>query len=99
MEHACFRGDRLVIDENDRPTLTKIKGAVTRNDIRKGDWNDMHVIAKGNNFKFAINGKPSSEFTEHLNPERRLHKGMIQLQLHDPGMVVHYKNVRIKILK
>ena len=99
VEHACFRGDRLVIDENDRPALTKIKGAVTRNDIRKGDWNDMHVIAKGNNFKFAINGKPSSEFTEHLNPERRLHKGMIQLQLHDPGMVVHFKNVRIKILK
>jgi len=59
----------------------------------------MQVIAKGNNFKFAINGKPSSEFTEHLPPERRLHQGMIQLQLHDPGMVVQYKNVRIKILK
>ena len=27
------------------------------------------------------------------------HDGMIQLQLHDPGMVVHFKNVRIKILK
>ena len=27
-EHRCFRGERLVIDENDKPTLTKIKGAV-----------------------------------------------------------------------
>ncbi len=98
-EHACFRGDRLVIDENDKPTVTKIEGAVTSSDIRKGDWNDVYVIAKGNNFKFFINGKLSSEFTEHLKKERRLHKGMIQLQLHDPGMVVHFKNLRIKILR
>jgi len=56
-EHLCFRGDRLVIDENDKPTLTKIEGAVTSNDIHKGDWNDVHVIATGNQFKFLINGK------------------------------------------
>jgi len=98
-EHACFRGDRLTIDENDNPTVTKIDGAVTIDDIRKGDWNDVHVFVKGNNFKFSINGKPASEFTEHLPPERRLEKGMIQLQLHDPGMVVHFKNLRIKTLR
>ena len=98
-EHACFRGQRLVIDENDQPSVAEIEGAVTTDDIRKGDWNEAHIIARGNSFKLAINGKPSSEFTEHLKPERRLHKGMIQLQLHDPGMVVHFKNIRIKILK
>lgn len=98
-EHACFRGDRLVIDENDKPTVTKIEGAVTVDDILKGDWNDVLVIAKGNNFKLFINGKLSSEFTEHLAPERRLDKGMIQLQLHDPGMIVHFKDLRIKILE
>ena len=94
-----MRGDRLVIDENDDPTVTKIKGSVTIHDIRKGDWNHVHVIAKGNQFKFFINGKLASEFTEHLKQERRLDKGMIQLQLHDPGMVVHFKNIRIKILR
>lgn len=99
VEHACFRGHRLVIDAHDRPTLTKIEGAVTIDDIRKGDWNDVHIMAKGNHFKLAINGKPSSEFTEHLKPDRRLQKGMIQLQLHDPGMVVHFTDIRIKILK
>ena len=98
-EHACFRGDRLVIDEKDKPTITKIEGAVTLDDINKGGWNDVHVIAKGNQFKFYINGKPASEFSEHLPPERRLHKGMIQLQLHDPGMVVQFKNLRLKIIK
>jgi hypothetical protein len=98
-EHACFRGDRLVIDENDRPNVTKIEGAVTRDDIRQGDWNDAHVIAQGNQFKFFINGKPASEFTEHLQSERRLDKGMIQLQLHDPGMVVQFKDLWLKIIK
>ena len=32
-EHACFRGDRLVIDEDDNPTVTRIAGAVTNSDI------------------------------------------------------------------
>ena len=98
-EHACFRGDRLVIDKNDNPKVTKIEGAVTAEDINKGDWNTVHVIAKGNNFKFFINGKLSSEFTEHLPIEKRLDKGMIQLQLHDPDMIVHFKDIRLKILK
>ncbi|MCH7918351.1 MAG: DUF1080 domain-containing protein [Planctomycetes bacterium] len=98
-EHACFRGDRLVIDEDDKPTVTPIAGALTAGDIRKGDWNRVHVIARGNNFKFYINGKLASEFTEHLSKERRLDSGMIQLQLHDPGMIVHFKDIRLKILR
>jgi hypothetical protein len=98
-EHACFRGDRLVIDEKDKPTITKIEGAVTLDDIKKGDWNTVHVIVKGNNFKFFINGKPASEFTENLPAEKRLDKGMIQLQVHDPGMSVEFKDIRLKILE
>ena len=94
-EHACFRGDRLVIDENDHPTVTRIKDAVTVADIRKGGWNRVRVVAKGNNFKLYINDKLSSEFTEHLDEKRRLGSGMIQLQLHDPGMVVEFKQLRL----
>ncbi len=97
-EHRCFRGDRLVIDENDNATITPIEGALRTEDIRKNDWNDVHIVARGNQFKLFINDKLSSEFTEHLPESRRLRKGMIQLQLHDPGMVVHFKNPRIKIL-
>jgi hypothetical protein len=98
-EHRCFRGDRLVIAENDQPTITPIKDALTAADIKKGDWNTVHIIAKGNNFKLFINGKLSSEFTEHLPEAKRLKKGMIQFQLHDPGMIVHFKDLSLKILK
>ncbi len=99
VEHECRRGDKLVIDVNDRPTLTKIAGAVTRGDIHRGDWNQVHVIAKDNHFQFFINGKLSSEFTEHLEKHRRLTSGMILLQLHDAGMIVYFKDLRIKILR
>jgi len=98
-EHRCFRGDRLVIDENDQPQITAIKDALTESGIHKGGWNDMRVIARGNNFKLYINGSLSSEFTERIDPAKRLNKGMIQLQLHDPGMIVHFKDLRIKIYK
>lgn len=98
-EHRCFRGDRLVIAEDDKPTITPIKNALTAADIRKGGWNTVHIIAKGNNFKLFINGKLSSEFTEHLPQAKRLKSGMIQLQLHDPGMIVHFKDLQLKVLK
>lgn len=98
-EHGCFRGDSMVIDKNDKPTKTKLAGAVTPEDINKGGWNEVHVIVKGNTFKFSINGKPASEFTEHLEDAKRLHKGMLQLQLHDPGMIVQFKELRLKVLK
>ena len=98
-EHRCFRGDRLVIAEDDKPTITPIKDALSAGDIKKGDWNSVHIIAKDNNFKLYINGKLSSEFTEHLPKAKRLKSGMIQLQLHDPGMIVHFKDLMLKVLK
>ena len=98
-EHRCFRGDSLVIDKDDKPVITPLKGAVTADDINKGGWNELHIIIKGNRFQFFLNGKPSAEFVEHLPREKRLHSGMIQLQLHDPGMIVHYKDIRLKVLK
>ena len=97
-EHGVFRGDHLVIDKDDKPTVTKLKNAVTLDDIRKGDWNEVHVIMKGNRYWFSINGKPSAEFVEHLPAEKRLHKGMIQFQLHDPGMIVQFRDLKLKVL-
>ena len=98
-EHRCFRGDRLVIAETDQPTITPIKNALTAADIRKGDWNHVHIIVEGNRFQLFINGKLSSEFTAHLPQAKRLQSGMIQLQLHDPGMIVQFRDLQLKVLK
>ena len=88
-----------MIAEDDKPTITPIEDALGVGDIKKGGWNSVHIIAKDNNFKLYINGKLSSEFTEHLPPAKQLKKGMIQLQLHDPGMIVYFKDLKLKVLK
>ena len=98
-EHRCFRGDSLVIAENDKATITPIKDGLKLEDIKKNDWNTLPLIANGNTFQMFINGKLSSEFTENLPEEKRLKKGMMQFQLHDPGMIVHFKDLSLKILK
>lgn len=98
-EHRCYRGDRLVINEDDSPQITEIKGGLAEEDIRAHQWNDVHIIAHGNHFKFYINGKLSSEFTEHLPTEKRLTAGMLQLQIHDPGMVVEFRDIKLRVVK
>ena len=98
-EHRCFLGDSLVIGKDDEPTITPIKSGLDVSEIKKSRWNDVHVIAKENVFRFYINGKLASEFTEYLPKPKRLKSGMIQLQLHDPGMVVQFKNIKLKVLK
>lgn len=99
IEHGVRRGTRLVIDKEDNATVEEIPGAVTLADISKEGWNDVHLIVRGNSFKFFLNGKPSAEFTEWLPKARRLESGMLQLQLHDPGMIVQFKDIQLKILK
>ena len=87
-----------MIDADDIPTIKPIKNGLKSTDIRPGKWNDVHIIARGNNFRLYINDKLASEFTEHLPEDRRLKRGMIQLQLHDPDMVVQFKDIRLKLL-
>jgi len=97
-EHRCFRGDRLVIDADDHPHLTPIQNGLEAKDIHRGQWNKVHIIARDNHFMLYINGKLASQFTEHLPSDKRLKRGMMQLQLHDPGMVVEFKNIVLKVL-
>ena len=97
-EHRCFRGDRLVIDANDQARITPIKDGLQKTDIHRGKWNKVHIIARDNHFILYINGKVASEFTEYLPNNKRLKRGMLQFQLHDPGMVVEFKHIRLKVL-
>jgi len=48
-EHDCPRGVRLVIDADDKPIPTPIENALTIEDINKGDWNTVHIIASSQN--------------------------------------------------
>ncbi len=96
-EFACERGTRLVIDKTGNASRHTIENHVTPDDIKKRDWNECHIIARGNRFKFFINGRLSSEFTDGIN-NGHLENGFIGLQLHDEGMIVQFKDIRLKRL-
>jgi hypothetical protein len=94
-EYSCQRGVRLVIDENGKASRTAIEDPFVPSDIHPREWNDVHVVAKGRNFKFYLNGKLASEFTDNAK-EGRLDSGNIGLQIHDKGMSAEFKAIRLK---
>ncbi len=96
-EFPCSRGTRLVIDQHGKPHSSTIRGALTVADVRPHQWNDVRIIARGNHFQFFINGKPASEFTDNAR-RGRLDHGAIALQIHDKGMHVEFKDIRLKRL-
>jgi hypothetical protein len=97
-EYPCNRGARLVIDENGKAHAGNISGALTLADIRPNQWNNVRIIARGNHFQFFINGKIASEFTDNAKSGQLSH-GAIGLQIHDKGMQVEFKGIRLKQLK
>jgi len=96
-EYPCHRGTRLVIDEQGEAHFSPIPGALTPADVRPHRWNDVRVIARGHHFRFFINGKPASEFSDNAR-HGRLDRGAIGLQIHDKGMQVEFKDIRLKRL-
>ena len=49
-------------------------------------------------FTSSINGKPASQFTDHATIGR-FESGGIALQIHDKGMIVEFKEIRLKKLR
>jgi len=96
-EYPCERGTRLAIDEDGKTHSTTIPGALTAEDVRPHQWNDVRIIARGNHFQFFINGKLGSEFTDNAK-QGRLDQGAIGLQIHDKDMRVEFKDIRLKRL-
>ncbi|MEE2887714.1 MAG: DUF1080 domain-containing protein [Planctomycetota bacterium] len=99
-EHPCHRGTRLVIREDGSTTSSKLdpSKALALADVRKRDWNHLQVLARGNHFHFFINGKLAAEFTDNAR-QGRLDHGAIGLQIHDKGMRVAFKDIRLMRLR
>lgn len=63
--------------------------------IRPRDWNEYHVIARGNRLVARINGVKMSELIDDA-PEARA-SGIIAFQLHaGPPMTIRFRNIRLK---
>lgn len=66
--------------------------------IKKDEWNEMHVIAKGNHMVQKINGVVMSEIIDNDMKGRRM-SGLFAIQLHQgPPMVIQVRSVKVKEL-
>lgn len=66
--------------------------------IKKEDWNDYIIIARGNHLTHIINGRITADVTDD-QASKRAKSGVLALQLHaGPPMTVQFKNIRIKPL-
>lgn len=66
--------------------------------IKAEDWNDAHLIIKGNRLKHYINGVLMSDVTDNDAVNRKM-SGKLGVQVHvGPPMKVEYRNIRLKNL-
>ena len=95
------RGEKVVWTKDDKKHVVGSIGnaADIEASVKKGDWNDYVIIAKGNHLQQFVNGKPTIDVTDECEAKRAM-SGVLALQLHaGPPMMAQFKNIRIKALK
>ena len=95
------RGEKVVWTKDDKKQVVGSIGnaADIEASVKKGDWNDYVIIAKGNHLQQFVNGKPTIDVTDDCEAKRAM-SGVLALQLHaGPPMMAQFKNIRIKALK
>jgi hypothetical protein len=66
--------------------------------IKKGEWNNIHLVIKGNVMKHYVNGTLMSEVQDD-DAKNRMLKGLMGFQVHvGPPMKVQFKNIMLKKL-
>ncbi len=94
------RGEKVAVGEDHKPQVTgKIgESADLQKKIKKNDWNEYHIIAKGNHLQQYINGQLMSDITDN-DPQARRMSGILAFQVHaGPPMKVQLRNIRLKQL-
>lgn len=92
------RGENAVLETGKESQVTSMIAAPDslKSLIKQNDWNEIRIIAKGNNFRHFINGALMSEVTDNDAKLRKM-KGLLGFQVHViPSMKVAYRNIRIK---
>lgn len=95
------RGQKVLIHSDGKLEVTGSLGnfAKLEDEVKKGDWNEYVIIAKGNHLEQFINGKEMIDVTDEQTSKAAT-SGVIALQLHaGKPMTVEFKDLRIKELK
>ncbi|MEA2735549.1 MAG: hypothetical protein QOE14_2000 [Humisphaera sp.] len=95
------RGQKVVIDAEGKKNVV---GSVGESDeiakaIKKGDWNEYTITAKGNHLTQQINGVTTVDVIDEQTA-KAAREGILALQMHvgDP-MVIQFKDIKLTELK
>ncbi|WP_339866118.1 DUF1080 domain-containing protein [uncultured Algoriphagus sp.] len=88
VERNAWKGLNVEKEIGDRAELGSL--------IKAGEWNSIHIVAKGNVLKHYVNGQLMSEVHDE-DPKNRMESGYLGVQVHvGPPMMVQYKDVMLK---
>jgi hypothetical protein len=65
-----------------------------------GEWFELYFKVDGDRITVKVDGEIVNEYVEQpgdIQGERRLSSGTIAIQAHDPGSLVHYKDIYIRL--
>ena len=94
----AMRGQFASLEPGHKPVVQGSLGddAQLKNLIRPQDWNEYHIIARGNFLTQVLNGHLMSMFIDD-DPVNRKMDGLIGIQLHTgEPMKIEVRNIRLK---
>lgn len=100
-QFLALRGQRVILETNGKPRVVDTLGhpETLLKSIHYDDWNEMHIVAKGNRIQHFMNGTLLSEVMDNDTVNRQM-DGLIGVQVHvGPPMKIEFKNFLLKILK
>jgi len=95
------RGSKVVIDENGKKEVAGKTASEKEilESIKKEDWNDYHIIVKGNHIVQKVNDLVTVDVTDNQVSEAET-SGILALQLHaGPPMLVQFKDIQLKVIE
>lgn len=95
------RGQKIAIDEAGKKNVVGSLGnsAAIAKAVKKGDWNEYVITARGNHITQTINGTPTIELTDG-EAAKAAREGILALQVHmGPAMTVQFKEIRLRELR
>lgn len=96
----AHRGKKVSVNAEGKPENTGETTSEKKilDDIKKEDWNNYRIVAKGNHLIHEINGNVTVEVVDHDEKHRKM-SGLLALQLHaGPPMTVQFKDIQLKEL-
>jgi hypothetical protein len=100
----ALRGESVTVTDGEnpkKPTLTQGtpvgENAAIQAAIKKEDWNEYRIVAKGGHLQHFINGHQTVDVTDNSTAGAK--EGLLALQIHQgPPMVVQFKELKLKQL-